>query len=71
MELLQLNQRLELLEGRLAFQDIIIEELNQIIIAHQRDIGRLQERLRLLADKLYTQNMFIALPIEETIPPHY
>lgn len=70
MEPLQLEQRLELLEERVAFQEVMIEELNQMMVAHQRDISQLQKQLHLLTDKLRVQNTsIIALQSEEIPPP--
>ncbi|MDF7666710.1 SlyX family protein [Orbaceae bacterium ESL0727] len=68
----QINQYLEALETKLAFQEITIEELNQTVISLQTDISKLREQLLLLSKKLQaTQTSHIAALSEETPPPHY
>ncbi|MCO6544919.1 MAG: SlyX family protein [Gilliamella sp.] len=67
-----MNQQLELLETKVAFQDITIEELNQMVTNLQADVSKLKEQLTLLSQKLQaTQPSNIANLSEETPPPHY
>lgn len=67
-----MNQQLELLETKVAFQEMTIEELNQMVVNLQADINKLKEQLTLLSQKLQAnQTSNIASLSEETPPPHY
>ena len=67
-----MEDRLEALETRLAFQDHEIQTLNDVIISQQTRIDDLAEQLRVLQDKMKDMKPSVVGPAsEETPPPHY
>jgi SlyX protein len=72
MELSKFEQRFEQLETKLAYQEVIIEELNQEVRKQQLEVDKLKEQLKLMAERLKTHQSSIIAPLsEETPPPHY
>ncbi|MCS5872792.1 SlyX family protein [Klebsiella pneumoniae subsp. pneumoniae] len=68
-----LETRLAELESRLAFQEITIEDLSKTVTAHEIEMAKMREHMRLMIEKLKaTQPLPYRLPgQEETPPPHY
>lgn len=67
-----LTARITELETKVAFQEFIIEELNQSLIEQQFVIEKLQTQIRHIAEKFKGVQMGqVASQSEETPPPHY
>jgi SlyX protein len=66
------DDRLDALESRNAFQDHVIEQLNQELAIHQEQIAELKAQLRLLAGRVKDLKGGSVMDLEdETPPPHY
>ncbi|MCG9730062.1 MULTISPECIES: SlyX family protein [unclassified Shewanella] len=67
-----LENRVEELEMKIAFQDGTIEELNLQVIKLNNLLASQQEQLKLLINKLQAvEPSNMASQAEETPPPHY
>lgn len=71
-DIAQLEARVEALESQLAFQDDVIEQLNQEITGLNLQQQTMVKQIALLAEKFKSQKgSIIASESEETPPPHY
>lgn len=69
---MQLEQRIEELEMKLAFQESTIDALDQQVIKLNELVDEQQEKLRMLISKIQqVEPSHIATQAEETPPPHY
>ena len=67
-----MQDKLEELETRLAFQDQELQTLNDVIIRQQAQIDELVVQMRVLQDKIRDIQPSLVIPqSEETPPPHY
>lgn len=68
-----LAQSIELLETRNAFQDDIIEQLNQEITLHHIAIAELKSQVQALATRVKESpsSSHVADIADDTPPPHY
>ena len=68
------DERLAELESRLAFQEDVIENLNQVITRQDREILALKQQMGDLANRVreYHDSAIAAEPAPDfEIPPHY
>ncbi|SET17101.1 SlyX family protein [Thalassotalea agarivorans] len=67
-----IQARIDELEAKVAFQDDIIEQLNQEITLHQAQLTAVSEQLKLLASRVKQgSTMQMMKPEDEPPPPHY
>jgi len=69
----ELSVRIDELESRLAFQDDLIESLNETVTRQDLDLTRVTRRLQDLAAKINDIGNAAAAapPSDAEIPPHY
>lgn len=66
--------RLDELESRAAFQDDLIESLNQVVARQDRELANLTRRVKELEAKLADLAEAASLPggpVGHEVPPHY
>ncbi|AHL74886.1 hypothetical protein CH92_07105 [Stutzerimonas stutzeri] len=68
---MELEQRITDLEARLAFQDDTIQTLNDVLVAQQRTVERLQAQLGMLARRQEEIQSRMGGEEDEAPPPHY
>ncbi|QYK02127.1 SlyX family protein [Shewanella psychrotolerans] len=70
--MVQLEQRIEELEMKLAFQESTIDALDEQVIKLNELVNEQQEKLRILISKIQqVEPSNMASQAEETPPPHY
>ncbi|CAM4150293.1 SlyX family protein [Vibrio neonatus] len=68
----QLNQKIDDLECKAAFQEQTIDELNDALSQQQLLISRMQTQMKYVVGKVKNMDTSnLADPSEETPPPHY
>jgi len=68
----KLAARIDELESRLAFQDDLIESLNDVVTRQDRDLAMLTLRLQELASKINEIGADASVPSPDSeAPPHY
>lgn len=68
----QLMNRVDDLECKLAFQEQVIDELNEALSQQQLLISKMQQQMKYVASKVKNMDTSnLADAAEETPPPHY
>lgn len=68
---MELERRIADLESRLAFQGDTIQALNDVLVAQQAAVQRLQAQLKMLARRQEDMQCGIGVEEDEAPPPHY
>ncbi|SET40154.1 SlyX family protein [Thorsellia anophelis] len=67
-----ITQEIIELQSKIAYQELTIETLNQMIVKQQFDIEKLEAQFKYISSRLQgIEPSLMAMPHEETPPPHY
>jgi len=65
-------ERIDELESRLAFQELTLAQLNDVIVEQRRELDELRRRFeRALGDLNSVRELMVVDPSSEPPPPHY
>ena len=68
----ELSRRIELLENRLMHQEAALDELTRILLSQEEQIREQSETIKRLGEHVRALvPSLLALPEQETPPPHY
>ncbi|MCK5581199.1 MAG: SlyX family protein [Candidatus Omnitrophica bacterium] len=65
-----MEERIIELEKRVAFQDHMLEEMNEILVAQQKEVEILKRQLKLFEEKITSVDL-VKRQEDEEPPPHY
>ena len=65
------DTRLQNIEFKIAFQERLLEQLNEALTGQQKQLDALQRHLRDINRNIESQNEQFSRPDEEAPPPHY
>ncbi len=65
-----MEQRIIELEKKVAFQEQMIEELNEVLVDQQKKISGFERQLNVMTEKIGSGD-FVKKVEEEDPPPHY
>lgn len=66
-----IEHRLIALEEKLEYQDYTVEKLNDVIVAQQKQIDKLEVELARLQEKMEANHLELDDSGKEPLPPHY
>lgn len=69
-ELLFMEERIIELEKKVAYQEHMIEELNEALVLQQKNITEIEKKFSYFKDNLNSGD-FVKKQEDEDIPPHY
>jgi len=68
---ISMEQRIEQLETRVAFQDETLNRLSDIIASQRKELDQLQQEMAELKDRFRELRLSGVTPQEPETPPHY
>ena len=66
-----MDTRLEVVETKISYQERLIQELNEVLIAQQHQIDKLEQALLQFQSYVNHTESEQAVPEQEAPPPHY